>query len=139
MPEGKDKLEDISKSGISLSIKGKQYELGVLTIRDLADFRQYIKGKKIGLIQEIVKDPKERIELISGVLDSPIDETREMGTMDGVCFLLWKSLIKNQEGLTLKEVDRIIDLENIGEVSEVLMKLGGTVKPPFPKIKKVNQ
>jgi len=79
-----DKLEDIAKSGITFSIKGKEYKLGVLTIRDLADFRQYCKGKKIKLIQDTVNEPKERIELISKVLDSPIDETREMGTMEGV-------------------------------------------------------
>ena len=131
-----DKLEDIAKSGITFSIKGEEYKLGVLTIRDLADFRQYCKGKKIKLIQDTVKDSRERIELISKVLDSPIDETREMGTMDGVCFLLWKALEKGQKGLTLEAVDKIIDLDNIGEVSEVLMKLGGTVKPPFPKEKK---
>ena len=134
-----DKLEDIAKSGITFSIKGKEYKLGVLTIRDLADFRQYCKGKKIKLIQDIVKESKERIELISKVLDSPIDETREMGTMDGVCFLLWKALEKGQKGLTLEAVDKIIDLENIGEVSEVLMRLGGTVKNPIPKVEKVKR
>ena len=131
-----DKLEDISKSGITFSIKGKEYKLGVLTIRDLADFRQYCKGKKIKLIQDTVEEPKERIELISNVLDSPIDETREMGTMDGVCFLLWKALEKEQEGLTLEAVDKIIDLDNIGEVSEVLMQLGGRVKNPPEGAKK---
>lgn len=131
-----DNLEDISKSGITFSIKEKEYKLGVLTIRDLADFRQYIKGKKIKLIQETVKEPKERIELISKVLDSPIDETREMGTMDGVCFLLWKALQKGQKELTLEDVDNLIDLENIGEISEVLMKLGGRVKNPIPKAEK---
>jgi len=134
-----DKLEDISKSGIPFSIKGEEYKLGVLTIRDLADFRQYCKGKKIKLIQDTVKEPKERIELISKVLDSPIDETREMGTMDGICFLLWKALKKGQEGLTLEDVDKIIDLDNIGEVSEVLMKLGGKVENPTPKARKVKQ
>ncbi len=134
-----DKLEDISKSGVPFSIKGEEYKLGVLTIRDLADFRQYIKGKKIKLIQDIVKEPKERIELISKVLDSFIDETREMGTMDGVCFLLWKALEKEQKGLTLEDVDNLIDLDNIGEVSEVLMKLGGRVENPILKAKKVKQ
>ena len=134
-----DKLEDISKSGVPFSIKGEEYKLGVLTIRDLADFRQYIKGKKIKLIQDIVKEPKERIELTSKILDSPIDETREMGTMDGVCFLLWKALQKEQKGLTLEDVDNLIDLNNIGEVSEVLMKLGGRVENPILKAKKVKQ
>ena len=134
-----DKLEDISKSGITFSIKGKEYKLGVLTIRDLADFRQYCKGKKIKLIQDTVKEPKERIELISRILDSPIDETREMGTMDGVCFLLWKALEKGQKGLTLEDIDKMIDLDNIGEVSGVLMKLGGRVENPILKAEKVKR
>jgi len=134
-----DKLEDISKSGITFSIKGNEYKLGVLTIRDLADFRQYCKGEKIKLIQDTVKEPKERIELISRTLDSSIDETREMGTMDGVCFLLWKALKKGQKGLTLEDVDKLIDLDNIGEVSEVLMKLGGKVKNPILRAEKVKR
>jgi len=132
----KDKLEDIAGSGIPITIKGKEYKLGVLTIRDLADFRQYIRGKKIKLIQGTVEEPKERIELISKVLDSPIDETREMGTMDGVCFLLWKALEKRQKGLTLEEVDSLIDLENIGEISGVLMEIGGKIKNPPKGAKK---
>jgi len=132
----KDKLENIVGSGVSITIKGKEYKLGVLTIRDLADFRQYCKGKKIKLIQETIEEPKERIELISRVLDSPIDETREMGTMDGVCFLLWKALQKEQKELTLEAVDKLIDLNNIGEVSEVLMELGGRVKNPPERAKK---
>jgi hypothetical protein len=99
----------------------------------LADFRQHIKGQKIRVIQSTIEDPKERIELISKVLDSSINETREMGTMDGVCFLLWRALQKEQKELTLEDVDKMIDLGNIGEVSEVLMKLGGEVKNPTQK------
>jgi len=131
-----DKLEDISKSGISLKIKDKKYELSVLTIGDLANFRQYIKGKRIELIQDNVKNPEERIALISKILDSQIDETAEMGTMSGVCFLLWKSLRKKQKDLTLEDIDEMIDLGNIGEVSSVLTQLGGTIANPTPRAEK---
>ena len=43
----KDKLENISGSGISMDINGKEYKLGIFTMRDLADFRQYIKQQRI--------------------------------------------------------------------------------------------
>ena len=131
-----DKLEDISKSGILLKIKDKEYELSVLTIGDLANFRQYIKGKRIELIQESVKNTEERIALISQILGSQIDETVEMGTMSGVCYLLWKSLQKKQKDLTLADIDEMIDLENIGEVSAVLTQLGGTIVNPTQRAEK---
>ena len=131
-----DKLEDISKSGISVEIKDKEYELSVLTIGDLADFRQAIKGKRIKLIQENIENTEERIILISKILDSQINETAEMGTMSGVCFLLSKSLQKTQKDLTLKDVEEMIDLENIGEVSTILTRLGGKVANPTQRAEK---
>ena len=131
MSKGKDNLEDIAKSDIPFKIRGKEYFLSVLTIRDLADFRQYIKGIKIKLIQDTIKDPDERIILIQGVFDSAVREQIEMATMDGLCFLLWKSLSKKHEGLSLQQVDSMIDLDNIDEVSAVLNQIGGKVAPPF--------
>ena len=127
----KDKLEDIAKSDIPFEIKGEKYFLSVLTIRDLADFRQYIKGEKIKLIQISIKDSEERIQLIQQVINSSVDQTLEMATMDGLCFLLWKSLSKRHKDLTLQKVDSMIDLDNINEVSAVLNQLGGKVTPPF--------
>jgi len=136
MKEEKDNLEDIAKSDITFEIKGKQYVLKVLTIRDLADFRQYIKGEKIKLVQNTVRDPEERIKLIQQIINSSIDETVEMGTMDGVCFLLWKSLVKEHKDLSLSQVDEMIDLTNIAEISTLLAQLGGQIKRPFPMKKK---
>ncbi len=139
MTEEKDKLEDMSKSEILFTIKGEEYTLSVLTIRDLADFRQHIKGEKIKLVQGIVKNSVERVQLIERIVNSSINETMEMTTMDGVCFLLWKSLSKKRKGLLLEQVDEMIDLDNIAEVSAVLSQLGGRVKPPFPGKKSKNK
>ena len=136
MKEEKDNLEDIAKSDITFEIKGKQYVLKVLTIRDLADFRQYIKGEKIKLVQNTVRDPEERLKLIQQIINSSVDETAEMGTMDGVCFLLWKSLSKEHKDLSLAQVDEMIDLSNIAEISTLLTQLGGQVKRPFVGKKK---
>ena len=123
-----DKLENITGSGIPITIKGKEYKLGVFGMRDLADFRQYIKGQRIKIIQGIVTDMAERIETENAIMDSNINETKELSTMDGVCFMLWKSLQKYQPEITLADTDGLIDLDNINEISTAITKIGGTVK-----------
>jgi hypothetical protein len=144
----KDKLENITGSGIPITIKGKEYMLGIFGMRDLADFRQYIKGQRIKIIQNaiqydsqegrkkeieiiqegtpgnsteakaerlrlvtnIINDYRtERMQMIGEILGSNIDEIKELRTMDGVCFMLWKSLQKYQPDITSKDVDELID------------------------------
>ncbi len=124
----KDKLENITGSGIPITIKGKEYKLGIFNMRDLADFRQYIKGQRIKIIQDVVADKAERIESINTIMDSNINEKKELSTMDGVCFMLWKSLQKYQPEITLQDTDELIDLDNYDEIFNTLMKIGGTVK-----------
>jgi len=120
----KDKLENITGSGIPITIKGKEYKLGIFNMRDLADFRQYIKGQRIKIIQDVVADKAERIESINTIMDSNINEKKELSTMDGVCFMLWKSLQKYQPEITLQDTDELIDLDNYDEIFNTLMKIG---------------
>jgi len=131
-----DKLENIAGSGIPITIKGKEYKLGVFGMRDLADFRQYIKGQRIKIIQDAITDNTERIELVNSILEGNVNETKELTTMDGICFMLWKSLQKYQPEITLKDADELIDLDNIAEISNVIMKIGGQVKNPPVRAKK---
>jgi len=124
----KDKLENITGSGIPITIKGKEYKLGIFNMRDLADFRQYLKGQRIKIIQDVVADKAERIESINTIMDGNVNETKEMATFDGVCFMLWKSLQKYQSEITLQDIDELIDLNNYDEIFNTLMKIGGPVK-----------
>jgi len=73
---------------------------------------------------------------LNNILDGNVNETKELSTMDGVCFMLWKSLQKYQPEMTLKDVDDLIDLNNIAEISNVIMKIGGQVKNPPMRAKK---
>ena len=132
----KDKLENITGSGIPITIKGKEYKLGIFNMRDLADFRQYLKGQRIKIIQDVVADKDERIESINTIMDGNVNETKEMATFDGVCFMLWKSLQKYQPEITLQDIDEMIDLDNYDEIFNTLMKIGGTVKNPKKGAKK---
>lgn len=164
-----DKLEDITGSGIPVTIKGKEYKLGIFGIRDLADFRQYIKGQRIKIIQDAIQYDNEemrkkeieiiekgvpgdsieskaerlrlitniinnyetdRMKMINNILESNIDEVKEITTMDGVCFMLWKSLQKYQSEITLKEADDLVDLNNLKELSNIIASIGGKEKNP---------
>jgi len=135
--EEKDKLENITGSGIEVTIKGKEYKLGIFSMRDLADFRQYVKGQRVKIIQATIVSMEEKLILINSVLDSNVNETKELQTMDGVTFMLWRSLKKYQPELTLADVDDMIDLDNISEISNVLMNIGGKVKNSQKRAKKV--
>ena len=133
-----DKLEDITGSGISVTIKGKEYKLGIFSMRDLADFRQYIKGQRVKIIQATIVSMEEKLILINSVLDSNVNETKELQTMDGVTFMLWRSLKKYQPELTLADVDDMIDLDNISEISSILTNVGGTIKNSQKRQRKNN-
>jgi len=78
MAEEKDKLENITGSGVEITIKGKKYKLGIFGMRDLADFRQYVKGQRIKLIQDTINNADERIKIISDLLDGNIDEMKDV-------------------------------------------------------------
>jgi len=132
-----DKLENITGSGIPVTIKGKDYKLGIFNTRDLADFTQYIKGNRIKLVQKTVENMEDKLILINNIFDGNVNETKELQSIDGVCFMLWKSLQKYQPEMTFADVDKIVDLDNISEISNVLMNIGGKVKNSRTRAKKV--
>ena len=131
-----DKLEDITGSGLPITIKGKEYKLGIFNMRDLADFRQYIKGQRIKIIQGTIESMEEKLILINSIFVNDVNETKELQSVDGVCFMLWKCLQKYQTEMTLEDVDKIVDLDNVAEISTILMNVGGTIKNSQKRAKK---
>lgn len=131
-----DKLEDIAGSGVPITIKGKEYKLGTYGVKDLADFRQYIKGRRVKVIQETITDSAERIELIDHIMESNVNEMKELSNMDGVRFMLWRSLQKYQPKMTLEDADKLIDLDNMVEISNIVRNIGGKVKNSLRRAKK---
>jgi len=131
-----DKLEDITGSGLPITIKGKEYKLGIFNMRDLADFTQYIKGNRIKLVQKTVENMEEKLMLINSIFVNEVNETRELQSVDGVCFMLWKCLQKYQTEITLKDIDNMVDLDNVAEISTILLNVGGTIKNSQTRAKK---
>ena len=170
-----DKLEDITGSGLPITIKGKEYKLGIFNMRDLADFTQYIKGQRIKIIQNAIQYDNEemrkkeieiiekgtpgndtqskaerlrlvsniignyetdRMKIINNIFNGDVNETKELQSVDGVCFMLWKCLQKYQTEMTLEDVDKMVDLDNVAEISTILMNVGGKVKNSRTRAKK---
>ena len=132
----KDKLENITGSGIPVTIKGKDYKLGIFNMRDLADFTQYIKGNRIKLVQKTVENMEEKLILINSIFVNEVNETKELQSVDGVCFMLWKCLQKHQTEMTLEDIDNMVDLDNVAEISTILLNVGGTIKNSQTRAKK---
>ena len=140
-------LSKVMGSPMFLKLKGKKYELSPIGMGDMADFSQYIKGRRIEVIQDI-RDSKKRkaiknysknpdklvailreinqetIQLEVAIMESFVDEDREMRTFNGARFLLWKAISNKHPGITLEDMDNLIDLDNIEESTAILMELG---------------
>lgn len=141
-----DKIEDVGAGTMPFIIKEKKYLLSPIAMGDLADFAQYVKSRRVEVIQDVKKRKiqkakkeqsnlnllaielnninKEMLEMELAVMESIVDMDREMLTFDGTRYLLWKSLSIKQPELDFEDVDKMIDMDNIEEIVKVLLKLG---------------
>ena len=133
----KDRLEDMTQSGLEIELKGKKYKLGSVGLIDFGDFDQHIRSQKLKLVDSI-KDKELQLKMTEKVMNEPIDIDKEWKTFNGVVFMAWKSIQKYQPEVTLAEMNNIIDLDNFEKVSVIISNLGGKVKNP-PKKAKANQ
>ena len=157
--ENEETLSQAMGSPMFLKLKGRRYELTPISMGDMADFPQYIKGRRIEVAQDI-RDSKRRkaikthsinpeklamvlrginndsLQLEIGITESFVDADREMHTIDGARFLLWKAISIKHPDITLEDMDDLIDLDNIEESTAVLMELGKKPKNPIAEVKK---
>jgi len=113
----KDKLENITGSGIPITIKGKEYKLGIFNLRDLADFKQYLKGQRIKVIQDSIKYDsaemrKKEIEIIQkGVPGNSTEAKAER-------LRLISNIITDYKTERMEMIENILD-SNINETKEL--------------------
>lgn len=132
----KDRLEDMTQSGLEIELKGKKYKLGSIGLIDFGDFDQYLRSQKLQLVNSI-KDKELQLKMTEKIMDEPINIEKKWKTFEGVVYMAWKSIQKYQPEVTLAEMNNIIDLDNFEKVSVIISNLGGKVKNP-PKKAKVN-
>ena len=126
-----DSLSNAAGKGVTLTIRGKEYKINPLTVRDLAEFEAYVRSKRLRMfLGESGNMPvEERAKIVRELCGQPPTDTEvaaEMSTLDGVRFLLWKALARSDPALTLDSVGDLVGVDNLNEVSGVLQAVSGT-------------
>ena len=129
-----DSLGSTVGKGITVTLKGKEYNLSPITIDDLAAFEKYIKSQRLAefLASSENIESGEKARIIQSILSSPlVDEgiTAEMNTISGIRFMLYRAL-RGNKGIELEKMGEIIDKDSIQEVFTILNEAGGTFPPP---------
>ena len=131
-----EKIEDITQSPLEIELKdGKKYKLGTIGLIDFGDFQQYIRSQRIDLTNNI-KNKKMQLHQIKKIMNNPIDLDKEYRTLNGLCYMAWKSIQKCHPEVTLSDMNKLIDLDNFDKISIIMGNLGG--KPKNSKQAKVN-
>jgi len=128
-----DSIANAAGTGVTVTIRGEDYKIRPLTVRDLAEFESYVRSKRIkALIGDGAAEgllPEERTRLVRDLASTPPsteEVSAEMSTLGGVAFLLWRMLRKDRPGLTLVEASELVGMDNLQEVSAVIEAVSGT-------------
>ena len=130
-----DSLANAAGKGVTLTIRGEEYVVSPITLGDLADFESHVRSKQIKdfLASAGELSSEERKDVLTELVSRTIDQEKvsaEMTTLDGVRFLLWKALSRKRPKLTINDVSKLVDVQNLDEISAVVQALGGGVENP---------
>lgn len=111
---------------IEITLAGKTYKAGKLTLGDWAEFEQFAQklhsDKIIRTAERIYKD-----NLPDSVLDKamqpPTDEQVDayQSSITGLGFLLWKALVKFNPNMEQADIMSKITLDDVAEITAALM------------------
>ena len=145
---GKDSLETAAGEGLTLEDEGTTYEINPFTLGDFTVFRKHIKSQRLQSIMEAAKDlpTEERNKLILSASSEPVTDEflmQESTTMEGITFLLSKSLKEANPDLTEDTINEIITKQILEEEKELLSVIngingGGEVSENPPKSEEKN-
>ena len=130
-------MESITNAALEITIKGKEYKVSEYTLKDLANFRRIIQGKKIKMLN-FIGDKESRMELTREILKDGISDEEflnEMQTIEGVAYLLWCMMKPNHE-IELDAVERLVDADSMSEIINVMTNLSPVKDKKKVKAKK---
>jgi hypothetical protein len=131
--EKDEKIEDITQSPLEIELKdGKIYKFGTIGLIDFGDFLQYIKSQRINLVNNL-KSKKLQIHEIKKIMNESINLDKEYGTLNGLCYMAWKAIQKYQPEITLSDMNKLIDLDNLDKVKVIMDNLGKLKNPKKAK------
>ena len=120
-------MQKATGKGVEVIIKGNPYILHPILMDDIWEFGAYVKSQRIKLLNS-VEDTKLRQKMIFEVLDKDFtgkELDKEMKKPKGIMFLLWKAL---RNDMTLKQVNELIDADNLDEVLNIVSGLYGVAE-----------
>lgn len=125
MPSAKS-LHQLSDEGVEIKVRGKTYILSRLTLRDMAAFQQHIISERYALhCEHAAKMPAPVAAKVAlQLLSSPIgddDLGRRLETLEGIEFLVERSLQKKQPNVTIAGLD--LGVDEMQEISSALTAL----------------
>jgi len=125
---------DISQAagtGIDIDVAGKKWKLMPLTVGDLAALQEDIRSRRCSAARLACAGmpTAQVVEILTDIIQAPIDgETmdREMETMAGCQFSLWRSLKKTHTELTLEKVGEMFAMDELFKaILPVLQSISG--------------
>ena len=120
-------LDKLCGVGIPIKLKGSEYILSPLKVRDIAEIDAYVKAQRIKCFEIVNPDLsiQEKIKIRS-IDPTPEEINSEMGQYAGMVYQLWLSLRHKQPALTLQAVGELVDdVDSIEEAKSALELLIG--------------
>ena len=121
---------DVLARGRVVELRGKEYRIGELTVGDMAEFEVRAKAnikaeqtKQLAQAKEFYAPDAVPIEVFKDIVKAPTREQidAETATLDGVSFLLYRALKKNNAEITEEIARELIKIKDI----PLLMKTMG--------------
>lgn len=122
-------LSDALATPIEIELGGKTYKAGIITMNDWAAFEAHAHNLHVDRIVETAKKVYGDNPLPDSVLDRATKSLTEQeldeyqSSVQGISFLLWRSLIKYNPNMTEQEVSGMVVISDIGRISQKFLGL----------------
>lgn len=129
-------------------IGDKVYKFGLLDVDDLGEFNAWVLNKHIKAAHKVAAALKgfEKQEYLMSVLkelphgtELDMMAAREMTSVEGIRKMIHLSLKKINSSITEEEVKKIVTIENLKELQNVVDKLSGFTEDETDKNKPVSE
>ena len=123
-----------------ITLSGKQYKLGKLTLEDWAVARKWcIDKRKEGLVADAKAFYGENIpvEVFNKISTPPTDDELEIyeSDPDWIKLLFQLAIAKHHPDITMEQLGKIITFEDLSKIPSMLIKEKASKKVEQPEIK----
>ncbi len=139
-----ENAEAIDEKTTDFEIGGKTYKLTETHLCDYSKLKSFLRSRMIAEVLDAAKgmNTREKIVLISEVLKSGVSEMdaqRELVTIEGMLFMIYRSMVVYQPEITFDDVMKMFSPEEIDKLeiaSAVQEGLNAAKKKPVKKEKR---